>query len=266
MQIMLVRARWRGAEAPYEQKSVDGDVVLRNDGGDEVRRIRVRCHAPRFSTLVEPVGAVYIPHLDAGAHWLIPFRIVSLQAESRIEVSVEYTFERCVGSVERAAASFELGPSARGMDGMVFISYATADLRRVRPFIEHLHFHGIRTWMAEADLRYGDWFPVLIREAIANVRAFIVFLSHASVASGWVRDEIQLAITHRETDGNDGGRSRANRLEMIVPVVLDDTSSPEWARVCDPVLAWQLGEQAFDIVRGRLQISGTSIESGSEAS
>jgi hypothetical protein len=210
VRVSLVSAVWRGEEHPYEQKVVEGNLALWLAEGSDAERVAVRLAAARFLTLVsDPV--FYFPRIPGGELRLVPFRIVALHASCELHVTVEFAWSAKPSRREKVTTTFHLGPGAIGPQGMAFVSYATLDLARVRPIFDGIRLRGVRTWMAEENLRYGDWFPPLIRDAVAAADKFLVFLSQSAAASRWVLDEINLALEAHERRG----------LPTVVPVVLE---------------------------------------------
>ena len=70
----------------------------------------------------------------------------------------------------------------------IFISYARADRKKVRPFAEALEEKGNHVWW-DLRIRSGSSFDRVIEQALEEARCVIVIWSHNSVESGWVRAE-----------------------------------------------------------------------------
>ena len=70
----------------------------------------------------------------------------------------------------------------------IFISYARADRKNVRPFAEALEKKGWQVWW-DLRIRSGSSFDRVIEQALEEARCVIVIWSHNSVKSNWVRAE-----------------------------------------------------------------------------
>jgi uncharacterized protein YjbI with pentapeptide repeats len=93
-----------------------------------------------------------------------------------------------------------------------FISYSTKD----QEFAERLHADlqakGVRCWFAPQDLKIGDKFRDRIDESIRLHDKLLIVLSEQSIASAWVRREVEAAF------------EREDRQKSIVlfPIRVDD--------------------------------------------
>src|SRR5208282_4039567 len=99
--------------------------------------------------------------------------------------------------------------------GKVFISHTTADkpfVRRLAGRLEKSHF---QVWLDEHDLIAGDPLPESISKALQAARVILVIVSKASVASKWLRYELNVA-----TDRMIKGECR------VIPVAIDETPLP----------------------------------------
>ncbi|MBN1991058.1 MAG: TIR domain-containing protein [Anaerolineae bacterium] len=83
----------------------------------------------------------------------------------------------------------------------IFLSHNRKDKPFVRKLSERLRAHGIRTWVDEAEMRLGDSLLSKIETAIRECEYLGVVLSPHSVASKWVRREVNIAL-HEEIHGN----------------------------------------------------------------
>ncbi len=92
----------------------------------------------------------------------------------------------------------------------IFISYSKADKAIVSRIVKEIDSRGIDCWFQLNDSSQD--FTFKIRKAIKSCRAFVVFLSHASIASDYVNGEITLAFEHRKVESG----------YKILPVYLDD--------------------------------------------
>lgn len=93
----------------------------------------------------------------------------------------------------------------------IFISYASEDRARVKPFVEALEKRGWSVWWDRTILPGKTWEDV-IEAAIHEARCIVVLWSQSSVKSDWVRKEART------------GRARG----ILVPALIDDVPVP-WA-------------------------------------
>jgi hypothetical protein len=105
-------------------------------------------------------------------------------------------------------------------DTTVFCSFANVDAPKVLIFATELAAEDFRVWRAEDIAAGSDWGGA-IRDGIdaaADGGFFLLFLSRASLASKWVRAELDtfLSMASRwNTDGPGGRRLIPVRLEQI---------------------------------------------------
>jgi hypothetical protein len=103
--------------------------------------------------------------------------------------------------------------------GKVFISHTAADkpfVRRLAARLEKSQFH---VWLDEHDLIAGDPLPESIGKALQAAKVILVVVSKASVASKWLRYELNIA-TERMIKGEC----------RVIPIVIDETSLPAEVR------------------------------------
>ena len=103
--------------------------------------------------------------------------------------------------------------------GKVFISHTAADkpfVRRLAARLEKSQFH---VWLDEHDLIAGDPLPETIGKALQAAKVILVVVSEASVASKWLRYELNVA-TERMIKGEC----------RVIPIVIDQTSLPAEVR------------------------------------
>jgi hypothetical protein len=84
-------------------------------------------------------------------------------------------------------------PSAIGDTPRIFISYSREDAEFAQKLNADLHLHGVSTWIDEAGIRGGEDWPQRIASAIETCQVVLVILSPHSVASKWVRRELDFA-------------------------------------------------------------------------
>ena len=80
-----------------------------------------------------------------------------------------------------------------------FISYSRGDEHIALRFANDLRSAEVATWVDQLDIRPSEHWDRAIERAIASCRCVVVLLSHRSVASENVADEISLAIDMRKT-------------------------------------------------------------------
>ncbi len=75
-----------------------------------------------------------------------------------------------------------------------FISYSSADEALARLLFDNLQSHGVRCWYAPEHLKIGDRFRPAIHDAIRLHDRLLLLISHESIASHWVDDEVERAF------------------------------------------------------------------------
>lgn len=93
----------------------------------------------------------------------------------------------------------------------VFFSYATEDSVHADVLMRALHERSIDTWAALSDLKPGDVWDEHIEQAVSKSSALCVIASRHSVASKYVRAEVEQSIA-------------ADKL--VVPICIDDCELP----------------------------------------
>lgn len=99
--------------------------------------------------------------------------------------------------------------------GKVFISHTAVDKRFVRRLKARIESAGYDVWLDEHDLLAGDPLAEQIAEALKRAKAVLVVVSKASVASRWLRYELNIT-TQRMIKGEC----------RVIPVVIDDSELP----------------------------------------
>jgi hypothetical protein len=101
----------------------------------------------------------------------------------------------------------------------VFISYAREDEEPAAQLYEQLHKRGYRPWMDIRDLRGGqEWEPV-IKQALRDADFIVVCLSNRSLSKrGFIQREIRLALECYE--------SMPFGQALLIPVRLEECQPP----------------------------------------
>ncbi|HJZ94697.1 MAG TPA: toll/interleukin-1 receptor domain-containing protein, partial [Gemmataceae bacterium] len=100
----------------------------------------------------------------------------------------------------------------------VFLSHSSTDKFFARKLAEKLKSHGVQVWMDEAEPRVRDSLVDRISGAIKESDFVAAVLSHNSVRSNWVRQELRVAMD-RELHG---------RRVDVVPIVIDKCQVPDY--------------------------------------
>src|SRR5713226_5427580 len=103
-----------------------------------------------------------------------------------------------------------------------FISYSSLDITFATRLHTDLQQRGVQCWFAPHDLRPGNYFRERIDQAIRKQEKLLLILSEHSVASGWVRYEVEMALA----------REIPEQREILFPLRTDQAifqSSESWA-------------------------------------
>lgn len=100
----------------------------------------------------------------------------------------------------------------------VFLSHASPDRPLAGRIAGILQHHGISTWFAPTDIVGARQWQDEIGQALRRCDWFLILLSPASVASMWVRRELQYAL------------NQARYHERIIPILAEpcDVESLSW--------------------------------------
>lgn len=103
----------------------------------------------------------------------------------------------------------------------VFISYSRQDRKFVRRLAQDLTNQGVEVWLDEWQMAVGQDIKAVLDESIAAYDFFLIVLSESSIASGWVRHEVDMALK-KEADGRSG---------FVLPILLERVQIPSiyWA-------------------------------------
>jgi uncharacterized protein YjbI with pentapeptide repeats len=103
-----------------------------------------------------------------------------------------------------------------------FISYSAKDEEFVRRLHADLQDKGVRCWFAPEDMKVGAKILDTLDQAIRHRDKVLLVLSEASIASGWVEDEVTKGFAEERQRGS----------VVLFPVRLDDavfTTNEAWA-------------------------------------
>jgi len=78
-----------------------------------------------------------------------------------------------------------------------FVSHSTKDRDFVHRLATDLRGHGVDAWYAEWEIGPGDSIVERIDQGLRDCEGFVIVLSTASVASRWVRTELDAALLRR---------------------------------------------------------------------
>lgn len=92
-----------------------------------------------------------------------------------------------------------------------FLSYASMDEMLARRLHADLQAEGVRCWFAPEDMKIGDRIGQRIDEAIHLQDKLLLLLSVHSLASSWVRDEVEAAFE----------KERRQQRDVLFPIRLD---------------------------------------------
>lgn len=100
----------------------------------------------------------------------------------------------------------------------VFLCHSNEDKFFVRKLADALRQHGVRVWLDEAELLVGDSLLERISAAIEEMDFLAVVLSHNSVGSTWVQQELKLAMTKE---------LKAHKV-VVLPILLERVQIPAY--------------------------------------
>jgi hypothetical protein len=100
--------------------------------------------------------------------------------------------------------------------GKVFVSHASADKPFVDRLVADLAARSVPVWYDKLDLRIGESVPGAINAGLSDSKYFAIVLSKASVASAWVREELNAALMAQVAKGG----------TFILPLLLEDCAIP----------------------------------------
>jgi len=116
----------------------------------------------------------------------------------------------------KSADSFPDGRIAKPPSKRVFLSHSHKDKRFARLLARSLTRRGIFVWLDEAEINIGDSLIDKLRLAIDEVDFVIAVISSFSVASEWVKKELDIAMNHE---------IKTKRIKVL-PILIDDSNLP----------------------------------------
>ncbi len=122
-------------------------------------------------------------------------------------------------AVERDASPIGSAPltSTLGSRSMkAFISYSSGDKRFVNALVRRLRIHRVDVWFDELEIGIGDSIVEKVFDGLEASDALIVILSKNSVASRWVREELNAAMIRRIDD---------NKI-ILMPILMEQCEIP----------------------------------------
>lgn len=119
------------------------------------------------------------------------------------------------------AARSELSLGRPGMERRpatphVFLSYSNLDKNVAREITSQLRKSGANVWLADWEFKAGDSLAQRIESSLRAADYIIVLLSSNSVASPWVGQELNTALT----------RELGTRAVTVLPILLEDCEIP----------------------------------------
>jgi hypothetical protein len=102
----------------------------------------------------------------------------------------------------------------------IFLSHSWIDKFFVRKLAEKLRDEGVTVWIDEAELRIGDSLIAKITDAIKKADFVGAILSHTSVSSSWVQQELQQAMTMEIT----------GKTIKVLPILIEKCELPEYLK------------------------------------
>lgn len=117
-------------------------------------------------------------------------------------------------------------------DPLVFISYATPDRERVRPYVDYLIKTGLNVWIDFQQLKAGQKWDLEIKRALNKADFVIVFFSNNSIdRRGYVQREIKFVLDKLE--------EKLTSDIYLIPLLLDEgVSIPESVSDIHCIRSW----------------------------
>jgi tetratricopeptide (TPR) repeat protein len=118
----------------------------------------------------------------------------------------------------------------------VFLSHSSADKEFVERLTDGLEAGGVRVWLDQIEMGFGDSLFDHIAAGIEKARFFAIVLSQNSIQSKWVRAELKAALN----------RELAEDRTFVIPIVIEDIDIPTF--LGDKIYADFRTEENFDNV------------------
>ncbi len=122
----------------------------------------------------------------------------------------------------------------------VFLSHSWKDKAFARKLAEQLRLNGVEVWIDEAELRVGDSLIQKIGGAVNDADYIAVILSHSSVQSNWVQQELSMAMV----------RELSAQNVKILPILIEPCEIPPFLR--DKLYADFTNPENFDSAFARV--------------
>lgn len=103
----------------------------------------------------------------------------------------------------------------RVLNRKAFVSHSHRDHEQAKNLAEALRQCSVESWLDEWEIQPGDSLVQKVDQGLRDCGVFVVLLSSASVASAWVRDELDVALIQRIE-----GTAR------VIPVVVESCEIP----------------------------------------
>ena len=166
-----------------------------------------RLGASRTFLLMEEDPSVRLPTDLSG---VTVARFDRRQSETNLESALAPACEL----IRKAIQTRLPDPKASPDNLTCFISYNAEDARFAERLYRDLQEVGVRCWLDSKELKIGDRWQVEIDRALASHDKVVLVLSEASVASAWVRREVEVALDRE---------AKTNRT-ILLPLRIDEAA------------------------------------------
>jgi TIR domain len=169
-------------------------MALGNNLQDSMRKAAILAGEENYD------AAAIAPLVKLATHFkVLDFNV---RVETLVDTAVEAKIERHATSAGTRVA---------------FISHSSRDKPFVRQLAADLVAAGVRVWFDEQRIRVGDSIPESVAQGVAESDFFLLIISATSVASPWVKKELNQALVHEIE----------KRRVRVMPVLLDKVELPE---------------------------------------
>ena len=118
--------------------------------------------------------------------------------------------------IDQAVAAKEARHQSNSTSKISFLSHSTVYKPFVRQLASDLKSMGVQVWLDEQNIKVGDSIPEKISQGLAESDYFLFVSSKDSVASEWVKKELNSALV-TEVE---------KRAVHVLPIRLDDSKMP----------------------------------------